>query len=153
MSATSPHDEPIEGRSHCTVHRLEVILDEGTYAVCRLGPGAPWPDWAAGRFVAVTRTADEVSVVSEEGTVPTGVRCESGWRCLRVADTLDFGMVGVLASLVGPLATAGVSVFAVSTFDTDYVLVQEASLAHAIRVLGHHGHAVHERPDLDVKRG
>ena len=79
-------------------------LVEGTYAVCQLEPDAPWPDWAAGgRFTSITRTADEVSVVCGQAAVPPGVGCESGWRCLRVAGTLDFSAVGVLAGLVGPL--------------------------------------------------
>jgi hypothetical protein len=122
---------------------LSRVPVEGTYMVRRLGPEAPGPDWAAGsRFSSVTRTADEVSVVCEQAAVPPGVRCEPGWRCLRVAGTLDFASVGVLAGLVGPLAAAGVSVFVVSTFDTDYLLVKEGDLDWAVAVLQQHRHTV-----------
>ena len=100
------------------------------------------PAWATGPFVSVTRTADELSVVCPEDVVPSEVRAERGWRCLRVAGTLDFSMAGVLAALVGPLAAAGVSVFAVSTFDTDYLLVKDQDLRRAVDVLRNAGHAV-----------
>ncbi len=113
---------------------------EGWYAVCRLAADAAVPDGIAGPFVAVTRTRDELSLVCRQEAVPEGVRCERGWRCLRVAGTLDFALVGVLASLVGPLAEAGVPVFVVSTFDTDYVMVKEASFEAAIGTLRRHGH-------------
>src|SRR5262245_27487947 len=121
---------------------FELIILPGTYAVCRLAADTPAPAWAAGEFVSVTRTADELSVVCRADLVPEGVRCERGWRCLRVAGTLDFGMVGVLASLLAPLAAAGVSVFAVSTFDTDYLLVKETTLATAVEALRRAGHTV-----------
>src|SRR4051812_18016096 len=111
---------------------LEVVVLSERLAVCRLDAGAEVPPWAwagagagAGAFVSVTRTRDELSVVAAEADVPEGVQAERGWRALRVAGTLDFGLVGVLASLCVPLAGAGVPVFAVSTFDTDYLLVQD----------------------------
>ena len=90
----------------------------------------------------MTRTAEELSVVCREEVVPGGVRCERGWRCLRVAGTLDFSLVGVLALLLVPLAGAGVAVFCVSTFDTDYLLVRDADLARATEALGAAGHRV-----------
>lgn len=121
---------------------FNLIVLPSAYAVCRLAADAPAPVWAAGEFVSITRTADELSVVCRADAVPEGVRCERGWRCLRVAGTLDFGMVGVLASLLAPLAAAGVSVFAVSTFETDYLLVKEASLTTAVEALRRAGHTV-----------
>lgn len=121
---------------------MELIALPGRYAVCRLNPETPTPPWAAGPFVSITRTADELSVVCPEDVVPSEVRAERGWRCLRVAGTLDFAMVGVLAGLVGPLAAAGVSVFVVSTFDTDYMLVKDQNLRRAADVLGNAGHTV-----------
>ena len=114
----------------------------GRYAVCRLDPAARTPAWADGPFVSVTRTADELSVVCSEEAVPPEVRAERGWRCLRVAGKLDFALVGVLAGLAGPLAAAGVSVFVVSTFDTDYMLVQDRDLGRAVNVLRNAGHVV-----------
>lgn len=124
---------------------LTLVPLEGTFAVCRLAADAPVPGWAAGGpFVSITRTGDELSVVCREEAVPAGVRCEWGWRCLRVAGTLDFSLVGVLASLVGPLAGAGVSVFAVSTFDTDYLLLKASDFERGVAVLRRAGHA--DRP-------
>lgn len=124
-------------------HRLTLALLPGTFAVCRLPADAAVPAWAAGGgFASVTRTGGELSVVCPEGAVPAGVRCERGWRCLGVAGTLDFALAGVLASLLGPLAAAGVSVFALSTFDTDYLLVREADLGRAAGALRQAGHAV-----------
>src|SRR5437879_4019734 len=115
---------------------LSLLVLDGTFAVCRLGPDAMVPSWAsAGDFFSITRTADEMSVVCPESAVPEGVRCEGGWRCFRVAGTMDFYLIGVLASLVSPLAEAGVSVFALSTFDTDYLLVKEADFEQAKAVL------------------
>jgi hypothetical protein len=122
---------------------LTLVPLDGTFAVCRLATDAPLPGWVGGGpLVSITRTADELSVVCRQETVPEGVRCERGWRCLRVAATLDFSLVGVLASLLGPLADAGVSVFVVSTFDTDYLLVKEPAFQQAEEVLSRAGHAL-----------
>jgi hypothetical protein len=123
-------------------HPLDLVLLPGPYAICRLPADADSPAWAVGEFVSVTRTAEELSVVCREEAVPQGVRREGGWRRLRVAGTLDFALVGVLASLLAPLAEADVSVFAVSTFETDYLLVREADLARATEALGAAGHRV-----------
>jgi hypothetical protein len=115
----------------------------GAFAVCRLGPAAPPPAWqSAGPFVSITRTADETSVVCPETAAPEGARCERGWRCLRVDGTLDLALVGTLASLLAPLAAEGVSVFTISTFDTDYLLVREADLGRAVEALRAAGHSV-----------
>lgn len=122
---------------------LSQLVLEGIFAVCRLGPSAVVPSWAsAGNFFSITRTADELSVVCPQSAVPEGVRSEGGWRCLRVAGAMDFSLVGVLASLVGPMAEAGISVFALSTFDTDYLLVKEADFEKAKAVLRQTGHSV-----------
>jgi hypothetical protein len=124
-------------------HRLALVALPGAFAVCRLAPDAPVPGWAAtAPFLSVTRTADELSVVCPEGAVPDGVRCERGWQCLRVAGTLDFALVGVLAALLEPLAAAGISVFALSTFDTDYLLVRQGELGRAVEALRAAGHTV-----------
>ena len=118
------------------------ILPE-TLAVCRLEPEAPLPAWAAqGDFWCIARTADELSVVCEQARVPGGIRAEGGWRALKVLGPLDFSLTGILAGLASALAEAGVSIFALSTFDTDYILVKESSLGAAIAALRGQGHAV-----------
>ena len=112
------------------------VLDE-RLAVCRLTPDAALPDWLAwdGALTAVCRTAEELSLVCREAEVPAEVRAERGWRAFKVAGPLDFALTGILASLAGPLAEAGISLFAVSTFDTDYLLVREADFERARTVL------------------
>jgi hypothetical protein len=118
------------------------LMAEGL-AVCRLGSAAPIPDWVLGSsFHSITRTADELSVVVPEACVPDEIRAEKGWRCLKVAGPLDFGMVGVLSSLAGPLAEAKVSIFAISTFDTDYLLVQADQLSRGTDALRDAGHRI-----------
>ncbi len=132
------------GRAAAQTARQQTLVPlDGTFAVCRLTADAPVPAWVGGGpFVSITRTADELSIVCRQEAVPAGVRCEPGWRCLRVAGPLDFSLVGVLASLLAPLAEAGVSVFAVCTFDTDYLLVKQPDFPRAAEMLRQAGHAV-----------
>ena len=88
-------------------HHLNLAVVDGTFAVCKLGADATIPAWAtAGHFFSITRTADELSIVCHQDAVPEGVIGERGWRCLRVAGTMPFSVVGVLASLTAPLADA-----------------------------------------------
>jgi putative acetyltransferase len=137
-----PPTRPTAGLSR-TKHHLSLLALEDSFAVSRLGSDAPVPPWAtAAGFCCVTRTAEELSVVCRQEAVPEGVRSERGWRGLRVAGPLPFATVGVLAALTVPLAEAGVSVFAVSTFDTDYLLVKEAQWDQAVAALRRHGHEV-----------
>ena len=93
-------------------------------------------------LIAITRTAEELSIVCLQSLVPDGVRCERDWRCFKLAGTIPFTMVGVLASLDKPLAEAGISVFAISTFDTDYLLVKAEVCKGAIDALRAKGHSV-----------
>jgi uncharacterized protein len=122
---------------------LNLELLDGTYAVVRLDAGEPSPAWTtSGPFVSITRTEAELSVVCPEEAVPADARAERGWRCLRVAGPLGFGMTGILASLAGPLASSGVSIFVVSTYDTDYLLLQERDLDRGTAALSRAGHTV-----------
>jgi hypothetical protein len=112
------------------------------FAVCRLAADAPVPQWASrGSVFSITRTGDELSIVCEGKFVPSSVRCERGWRCFKLEGPFPFAMTGVLASVLEPLA-AGVSIFAMSTYDTDYVMVKEKSLAKAVKALRAAGHGV-----------
>ncbi|OGY79061.1 MAG: amino acid-binding protein [Candidatus Kerfeldbacteria bacterium RIFCSPHIGHO2_02_FULL_42_14] len=104
--------------------------------ICRLEKEARIPDWAiVGGFFSVTRTDDELSVVCMEENIPEDVKCEKGWRVFKVEGILDFSLTGILASIANPLAQAKISIFAVSTFDTDYILVKEDTLEEAVKVL------------------
>ncbi len=120
-----------------------LFLLEGRFSVCRLAPTDDVPAGAAaGAFTSITRTREELSIVCEEGAVPDGTRCEGGWRVLQIEGPLDFGLTGILASVAQPLAAAGVSIFALSTFDTDYVMVKEESVEKAVAALAAAGHRV-----------
>jgi hypothetical protein len=124
-------------------HKLTLALIDGDFAVCQLASSDAVPSWGSkGKVVSVTRTADELSIVCSEDVVPAGVKCERGWRAMRVVGSMDFSAVGVLASLIGPLAEAGISIFAISTFDTDYLLVKQQTLNAAVEALKQHGHVI-----------
>lgn len=119
-----------------------VVLDE-TLAISRLSADALLPEWAkGGRFLSFTRTPDELSVVCCEWQVPLDVKSERGWRCLRVSGTLDFAAVGILASLIEPMARAGIPVFVVSTFDTDYLMIKDIDFDRTVAALRDAGHTV-----------
>ncbi|HYR03693.1 MAG TPA: ACT domain-containing protein [Syntrophobacteria bacterium] len=123
--------------------RLTMTLFPDILAVCRLDPDVAVPPWAfAGPFTSVTRTPAELSIVCLQKGVPEDVRCERGWRYLAVEGPLACALTGILASLTGALALAGVSVFAISTFDTDYLLVREADAERAVELLSREGHRV-----------
>lgn len=117
----------------------------GAYAICRLPADAPLPNWAGGVFTSVTRTADELSIVCEERHLPSGLsgaelQVERGWAILKLHGPFPLDAIGVLASVAKPLAEADVSLFAVSTFDTDYVLVKKTHVQDAIAALTLAGH-------------
>ena len=123
--------------------RLALSTVPGVFAVCRLDSASLVPSWATqDGFIAIVRTAEELSIVCAEQAVPLGVTCQRGWRGLKVAGPLDFALTGVLASLAGPLAEAGVSIFAISTYDTDYLFVRQEQLGAAIDALRRAGFAI-----------
>ncbi len=111
--------------------------------VCRLEANQPVPEWALNSpFFSITRTADELSIVCEENQNPAGVLCETGWRALMLEGPFDFDQIGVLKSVLDALAEAQISIFAISTFETDYVLVRAADLEKAVSALRMAGHRV-----------
>jgi hypothetical protein len=125
--------------------RLRFSVLSGSYAVVRLAPDAKVPpDVLVPPFHSVTRTASELSFVCPEAAVPPGARAETGWAVVGLVGPFPFSMVGVLSSVLAPLAGAGVSIFALSTFDTDYVLVKRESLETAIAALIGAGHQLVE---------
>lgn len=124
---------------------LDLVILPGSFAVSRLSSSAGVPDWAgSGPLQSVTRTGDELSVVCAADAVPAGVTAERGWSAIRVAGALDFSLTGVLASLAAPLAEAAISIFALSTHDTDYVLVKSETLDRAVAALSAAGHRFRE---------
>jgi|SRR5579864_8668 len=121
---------------------MKLELLSGEFTIARLEAGDELPAWARGEFVSLTRTAEQLSIVCSSANVPDEVLAERGWRAMRVAGRLDFSLTGLLASIADPLARAGISIFAISTFDTDYVLVRAARLEDAAAALGAEGHEV-----------
>ena len=125
--------------------RLLLTVVSGRYSICRLDPQADTPSWIdRSAFHSETRTAHEFSVVCTSACVPADedVPREEPWSLLEVAGPLDFGEIGVVASLAAAVAGAGVSIFVISTYDTDYILVQEPTLPVAIEALRQAGHTV-----------
>ncbi len=122
---------------------LTLILAPERFAVCKLAPDAPIPPLPLNAsLVALTLTPEELSLTLPEDAAPAQAQIEAGWRALRVAGALDFSLTGVLASLAEPLAQAGVSIFAISTYDTDYLLVRELNLPAALTALRAAGHTI-----------
>jgi uncharacterized protein len=120
----------------------------GELAVARLAADAPIPPWASlapdapSPLRAVVRTAAELSIVCPDSDVPGDVRAERGWRALVVAGPLDLALTGILAGIAAALAGAGVAIFAVATYDTDYVLVRSPRLGDALGALRAAGYEV-----------
>ena len=126
---------------------FEVLTDR--YAICRLSPDDPIPPWAVRdgtneqSFISLTWTPDELSIVCRESSVPGHVESEPDWTCIRVAGKLDFALVGILSEITKHLAEAGISVFALSTFDTDYLLIKSPHWPLAEKTLSNAGYAVY----------
>ncbi|HET7106299.1 MAG TPA: ACT domain-containing protein [Candidatus Acidoferrum sp.] len=122
---------------------LTLSVMEGLYAIVKLPSDAEIPAWAAGSaFFSVTRTLDELSVVSAEASVPLELNASRGWRMLKVHGPSAFEETGVVAALANPLARVGVGIFVISTFDTDYLLVQQEEIPVAVETLEHAGHTI-----------
>ncbi len=113
----------------------------GSYAIVRLAPDAPVPDWATkGDFTSITRTVDELSIVCPAENLPPDVRSSHRWTCLKLKGPFRFSLTGVLLSFIEPLSYSAIPIFAISTYDTDYVLVQEQDTDRTLDVLHHAGH-------------
>lgn len=123
--------------------QLHLHILEGELGICRLDAVSPIPGWAAeSPFYSVTRTPDELSIVTGARAIPAGMQVDEGWRAIQMVGPFDFSLIGIMLSVLTPLANAGISVLAVSTFDTDYVLVKEARLDEAIAALTQAGHTI-----------
>ena len=126
-----------------TSHPLALRVHSGLYCITRLAPGEAIPAWTLDTaFCSVTRTRTELSIVCDEEPVPPQVHADRGWRLLSVDGPLDLNLDGILAGLTATLAQANVSVFVVSTHDTDYLLVRDGHLRRAVDALEAAGYAV-----------
>lgn len=114
---------------------MKLTVFPARLAVCRLPAHADVPPWSRGAFTSITRTPEELSVVCDESFVPEDVVAERGWRALQLHGPIPFEVTGVAAALSAPLAASGISLFLISTYDTDWLLVKEAVLDRAISAL------------------
>lgn len=112
---------------------LTMKLLKEKYGVCRLNKTELIPEWAKNSdFFSITKTSDELSIVCFEDNIPNDIKCEKDWRVLKIEGTLDFSLIGILASISTILAQKGISIFAISTYDTDYILVKNKDIDNAI---------------------
>lgn len=120
--------------------KLTILPD--TFAVCRLSPTTDIPQWVLQNktLLSITYTSDELSLVCLEAMVPDGVQYKGSWRAIKVQGPLDFSLTGILVALAAPLAAVHIPIFALSTFDTDYLLLQDEHLLQAKTVLEQNGH-------------
>ncbi len=123
--------------------KLRLSLFTHKYAVCQFHPDKHIPYWALlGDFVSLTRTHEELSIVCQQDNVPGDIEAERGWRCVQVHGAFDFSVAGVHASLAIPLAEADISVLAIATYATDYLLLKEENVERALQVLEQAGHFI-----------
>jgi len=125
----------------CVKNQLKFRVISGSFAICKLAAADSVPQWAMkGIFVSVTRTADELSIVCPVENLTPQQRPEMVWTCLKLEGPFAFTQVGILEAFIQPLVKEGISVFAIGTFDTDYVLIQKPFADRAIHALQSAGH-------------
>jgi hypothetical protein len=124
---------------------IQLALMPQMFAVCRFDPHTPAADLLPSTgFFAFTRTEDELSLVVDQSAVQPDWQAETGWRGMKVLGPLDFSLIGILSSLALPLANSGISIFAISTYDTDYLLVKADKLSSALASLREAGFVIQE---------
>lgn len=115
---------------------LTMKLLKEKFGVCRLNKDESMPEWAKNSdFYSVTRTFDELSIVCSQKYIPSDIKCENDWRILKVEGPLDFSLIGILSSISSVLTQEKISIFAISTFDTDYILVKDKDIDNAVKAL------------------
>jgi uncharacterized protein len=122
-------------------HSLKFRSLRESYTIVRLEPDAPIPDWATqGEFTSISRSADELSIVCAATNIPSSIRVPLRWICLKLEGPFPFSLTGILLSFIQPLSDNAIPIFAVSTYDTDYVLIQEEFSEKALSILQQAGH-------------
>ncbi len=120
---------------------ISVLKDD--YKVCRLNAFDGIPEWVLDTpLSSITRTAEELSIVCPNQVAPEQFKCEQEWKCLKIHGPLGFDEVGIISNLTKVLADAKISVFVLSTFETDYILVKRMNLEKAAKVLADNGHEI-----------
>jgi hypothetical protein len=123
--------------------KLTLIILRETFAICRLDKNAPIPDWVSqGSLFSITRTKDELSIVCPQINVPKGIVCNQGWSCLKAKGLFDLSSTGIISSIARTLEQEGISLFSISTYDTDYFMVKEKDLEKAAFALSEAGQRI-----------
>jgi hypothetical protein len=122
------------------MNEFNIILQtyEDLLAVCRLLPIKSLPSWVSfktDKFISITQTDDELSIVCDQTLVPADIKAEKNWRMIRIKGQLDFALVGILKKVISPLSDQGISIYTISTFDTDYILIKDEQFDKAIELL------------------
>ncbi len=132
---------PDEQGPHLSRRKLRFRQLAGGYAIVRLSPNAAVPPWAGrGEFSSITRTAEELSIVCPSASLPAEIHSPERWICLKLEGPFPFSLAGVLLSFIQPLSSRGIPIFAISTYDTDHVLIPEDLGGSAVEILREAGH-------------
>lgn len=124
-------------------NKLIMRVLKGDFAVCRLDNTEMIPDWSKNsEFFSITKTSEELSIVCSQDNIPKDIKCEKDWRVIKIEGPLDFSLIGILASISTTLARSGISIFAISTYDTDYILVKRKDIDNTINALLSEGHKI-----------
>ncbi len=119
-------------------HSIILEIQPQRLGVCQLDANSPIPAWLKiekDKFISITYTANELSIVCDDSLIPQDLKVQRDWRMFKIKGQLDFALVGILKQVISPLADHGISIYAISTFDTDYVLVQSKDFGRCIEVL------------------
>jgi len=123
--------------------QLQLSLLKDKYGICTLPNTAPIPDWALTQSLAsITRTEKELTIVCRLEILPSQYQSDLNWRCFKIDGSFDLNQIGVISSISSPLADSGISIYVISTYDTDYFLIKEQNLEKTISVLSNSGHAI-----------
>lgn len=123
--------------------KLTLSLLKDKFGVCRLNSNECIPSWGTrSEFFSITKTLDELSIVCSEEYIPKDIKCEREWKALKIEGPLDFSLIGILSKISRLLAKEGISIFAISTYDTDYILVKENHIENAVSVLSNNKYNV-----------
>ncbi|MBE6072065.1 MAG: ACT domain-containing protein [Clostridium butyricum] len=122
---------------------LTMKLLKENFGVCRLNKDDSIPNWVKNSdFYSITKTCDELSIVCSQNSIPAHVKCESDWKALKIEGPLDFSLIGILSKISTILAHEEISIFAISTYDTDYILVKNSHIKDAIKVLSNNNYDI-----------
>jgi hypothetical protein len=126
-----------------TQRQLKLSLLKDKYAICTLPNDTPIPDWALTQsLISITRTGKELTIVCRMDSIPSELQSDLNWRCFRIDGSFDLNQIGVISSISSPLADAGISIYVISTYDTDYFLVQDKNVEQTISTLSNSGHSI-----------